>query len=225
MRPNHPFLPFAPVLTLLILVALLASCSAPPKPPAVDESRKRPVNSITALDLQTCKSSLQNARILASESDRLTEARTAAMQAMAARQQAQAAQNAAQQRAPQGNDVFTVVFEFASTRVEISESAAKALVDSARGAPLILLRGRTDGTDDSLAESRIARDRASAVRAYLIAAGIHPMRIRATYQAVGDHIADNTASNGRALNRRVEIEIYRAMPTVRSLSGTAASPS
>ena len=34
-----------------------------------------------------------------------------------------------------------------------------------------MLRGRTDGTTDTPAEARIARDRAAAVRDYLVAAG------------------------------------------------------
>ena len=54
--------------------------------------------------------------------------------------------------------------------------------------------------------------RANAVRAYLIAAGVDPARIRATHQPSGDHLADNRSPQGRNLNRRVEIEIYRAVP-------------
>ena len=51
---------------------------------------------------------------------------------------------------------------------------AAALIDDARGAPLVLLRGRTDGIDRQPAESRIARERAAAVRDYLIGAGVDP---------------------------------------------------
>ena len=75
-----------------------------------------------------------------------------------------------------------------------------------------MLRGRTDGAIETPGESRIARERAAAVRAYLIAAGIDPQRIRTTYQPVGDYATANTTPMGRALNRRVEIELYRAVP-------------
>jgi hypothetical protein len=41
--------------------------------------------------------------------------------------------------------------------------------------------------------------------------------IRATWQPIGDTVADNDSAAGRALNRRVEIEIYRAAPQVIAL--------
>ena len=52
------------------LFVLLTACSSPPKPPSVDESQKRPVNSQMAIELQVCKNDLQNTRILATESSR-----------------------------------------------------------------------------------------------------------------------------------------------------------
>ena len=88
----------------------------------------------------------------------------------------------------------------------------KTLVEEAKTAPLVVLRGRTDGTTDSSAESRIAQARANAVRDYLIAAGVDATRIRTTHQPSGDHLADNGSQRGRNLNRRVEIEVYRVTP-------------
>ena len=70
-----------------------------------------------------------------------------------------------------------------------------ALVEEARLAPLVVLKGRTDGTTDTSAESRIARERAAAVRDYLVEAGVDASRIRATYQPAGDHAADNTEAD------------------------------
>jgi outer membrane protein OmpA-like peptidoglycan-associated protein len=59
------------------------------------------------------------------------------------------------------------------------------------------------------------------VRDYLVAAGVDPARIRATYQPAGDHLADNVSAGGRGLNRSVEIELYRALPV--TLGTTAAA--
>jgi outer membrane protein OmpA-like peptidoglycan-associated protein len=192
---------------------LLASCSSPPKPPTVDESQRRPVNSQMAVELQVCKSDLHNTRLLANESGRRAESTAATLANLAARQQILAAMQAPATPPPiPANSVFTVRFEFASTQVMIPADAAAALVADAKTAPLVLLRGRTDGAIDTPAESRIARDRAAAVRDYLVAAGVDPARIRATYQPVGDHVADNGSVTGRDLNRRVEIELYRVLP-------------
>ena len=202
------------------LLLLLASCSSPPKPPTVDESQKRPVNSQMAVELQVCRNDLQNTRIQAAESGRLAESTTATLANLAARQQIIAAMQApADKPPPQANSVFTVRFDFGSTRVAIPADIAAPLVADAKAAPLVLLRGRTDGSTDAPVESRIARERAAAVRDYLVAAGVDPARIRATYQPVGDHVADNRSDSGRSLNRRVEIELYRSLPF--GMPGTA----
>jgi outer membrane protein OmpA-like peptidoglycan-associated protein len=96
----------------------------------------------------------------------------------------------------------------------VPDADASRIVDEARAAPLVVLRGRTDGSAESPAESAIARQRAAAVEAWLVQAGVDRGRIRTTWQPVGDHAADNTTAGGRTLNRRVEIEIYRAAPVV-----------
>ena len=191
---------------------LLASCTSPPKPPGVDESQRRPVNSQMAVELQVCRNDLQNTRLMATESGRLAETSAAAIANLAARQQILAAMQGPTAQQPQPNGIYSVRFDFGSTQVAIPPEMAPALVEDAKASPLVLLRGRTDGARDAPAESRIARERAAAVRDYLVAAGVDPARIRATYQPAGDHVADNTSNGGRRLNRRVEIELYRALP-------------
>lgn len=201
--------------------SLLAACSSPPKPPAVDESLKRPANSQTAVELQVCRNDLQNTRLLATESGRLAESTAAALANLTARQQVLAALQPPSAPPPQGNSLLTVRFEFGSTRVEIPADIAPALISQAQSAPLVVLRGRTDGTSDTPAESRIARERAEAVRDHLVAAGVDPARIRVTYQPSGDAVADNASASGRSLNRRVEIELYRALPAALPASHAA----
>ena len=207
---------------LLPWLLLLGSCGSPPKPPTVDESQKRPVNSAMAVELQVCKNELQNTRILAAESGRMAESAAATVQQLAARQQAMTTLQASA-AAPQANSVFTLRFEFGSTRVAIPAEMSAALIEEARSAPLVVLKGRTDGTTDSPAESRIARERSAAVRDYLVGAGIDAWRIRATYQPAGDHAADNTDFNGRAMNRRVEIEVYRTAPVAVGVAAALAA--
>lgn len=210
-----------PTSSLIPLLLVLGSCGSPPKPPTVDESNKRPANSAMAVDLQVCKSDLQNTRILATESSRLAESAAATLERVSARQQAITAIQASTPAVPPANSVFTIRFGFGSTRVAVPADTASALVESARSAPLVLLRGRTDGASDSVGESRIARERAAAVRGYLIGAGVDAARIRATYQPAGDHTADNSSPAGQSLNRRVEIEVYRALPVAMGSSAVA----
>jgi outer membrane protein OmpA-like peptidoglycan-associated protein len=202
----------------MLTLALLASCSSPPKPPTVDESRKRPVNTAVAVDLQVCKNDLQNTRLLATESTTLAQASAATLASVSAHQQALVSLQRRDQPPPQANSVYTVQFEYGSSRVDLALNSATVLIDEAKAAPLVLLRGRTDGDADTPAEARIARQRAEAVKAYLVAAGVDPSRIRSTYQPVGDHVAANDSAAGRTLNRRVEIEVYRANPVAKELT-------
>lgn len=235
---------------------LLAACSSPPKPPTVDESMKRPVNSQTAVELQVCKNDLVNTRILATESARLADATAAALANSTARQQILAAIQAlaaapASLASPsaagaalatpapgplavpvspmpsvklvQANLVHMVRFEFGSARVQVPTDLAPTLIADAKSAPMVLLRGRTDGDSDSVAESRMARDRAAAMRDYLVSEGVDTARIRTSYQPSGDHVADNATAAGRNLNRRVEIELYRALPLVVGVGGGVAA--
>jgi outer membrane protein OmpA-like peptidoglycan-associated protein len=192
---------------------LVTSCSSPPKPPTVDESRRRPVNAAMAVDLQSCRSDLENTRILAKESVRSAEASSQAIARMVQQQQLLVRgieANAAAQR----NLLVPVLFAFGSTQVNVPDADATRIVEEARAAPLVVLRGRTDGTAESPSESAIARQRAAAVEAWLVQSGVDRARIRTTWQPVGDHAADNSTPGGRTLNRRVEIEIYRAAPIV-----------
>jgi outer membrane protein OmpA-like peptidoglycan-associated protein len=191
------------------LLLALGSCQSPPAPPSVDPSLRRPVNAATALEAQTCRSELQNARVLANESDRAARAAgdTAARLSLQLRHG-----QPPPSPEPARNKVYTVLFAFGSARLPASLQEASQILGDARSAPWVVLSGRTDGGVETAAEARIARERTAAVQAFLIAAGVAPARIRATWQPVGDHAADNRSAQGRALNRRVEIEIYRVQP-------------
>ena len=231
MSPVHTTLPWLPWLLAL------ASCSTPPKPPTVDESRRRPVNNAMAVELQTCRNDLDNTRIVAAEHQRRADAGSVALAQTVQQQIAQqevvermlgqqrdlARSVAAVASVPTRNLLVPVHFAFGSTQISIAEPDTARIVAEARTAPLVLLRGRTDGAIETPAESHIARRRAAAVEDYLAHAGVGRERIRTTWQPVGDHVADNTTSGGRALNRRVEIEIYRAAPLTSASNALAAN--
>lgn len=206
-------------LPIFAVLIFLSSCGSPPKAPTVDESRKRPVNTAAVVELQACKSDLQNTRILASETMRLAESASATVTRLALQQQAMLSRPPPE--VEMANAVYTVLFEFGSVQVSVRATEASALIDHARSASLVMLRARTDGQADTPAESRIARDRALAVRTYLVQSGVDPTRIRMTWQPVGDTVGDNGTPSGRALNRRVEIELYRFAPQRLAVNATA----
>ena len=214
----------------VLMGLLLGSCSSAPKPPTVDESNRRPANSAMAIELQACKSDLHNTQIAARETQRTaafnaaSEDRMAALQQSISVVQARLAAPLAGAETAEGNRVFTLHFEFGSPRVVMPADVRAALLIQARAAALISVRGRTDGVVDSAAESDIASARAAAARDYLISLGVDPGRIRVSHQATGDHVADNQTAKGRARNRRVEIELYRAAPVMSALSPFPADP-
>ncbi|RVT50756.1 OmpA family protein [Rubrivivax albus] len=212
---TRPYLPHTAAATLPWLLWLASCSSPPPRPPQVDESLRRPANHADTLALHQCQAQLQSQRDETAEWRQTAERRG---QQILALQQAdlarQAAALAAEADRPQAaaNTMHTLQFAYGSTQVSLTREQASALLPDARQAPLVVLRGRTDGTADTPGESRIARERAAAVRDLLVGAGVDPRRIRTTHQPSGDHTADNTTAGGRALNRRVEVEIYRAAP-------------
>jgi outer membrane protein OmpA-like peptidoglycan-associated protein len=203
------------LLCLTASLLLLGSCSSPPKPPTVDESKRRPVNAAAAVGLQVCQTELQNLRIAAAETHAAEQRATSTAIRLASAQDAVIAQAGRCSEAQ--NIVYTILFRFGDARMALADGESRRLLDVARTSPLIFLRGRTDGSTESAAEARVARQRAEAVRDLLVRGGVEAARIRTTWQAAGDHAAANGSESGRRLNRRVEIELYRAAPVARAL--------
>ena len=103
--------------------------------------------------------------------------------------------------------IYRVRFGFGQAHFTLSDEAKAKLLPAARAARLINVRGRTDSAVADQANERIARARAEAARAFLIANGVEAGRIRTFAQAAGGFIAPNNTEEGRAKNRRVEIEL------------------
>jgi outer membrane protein OmpA-like peptidoglycan-associated protein len=218
-RICHPSAPIAAV--LLLLLALSACSSGPPRPPQPDDSNRRPANDPQAIELQQCRSDLQHNGLQLRESAAAAQrtaaaaARLTALRSIETQLRCQSAAQVNSQEQPSKanrNPIYTVRFALGSAAVPMTRPQLEALARAAGDAPLIVLRGRTDGIRDSLADDRLARERAEAVRSLLIQEGVSAARIRTTWQGSGDHAADNGSLAGRDLNRRVEIEIYRTAP-------------
>jgi len=214
---------------------LLASCSSPPKPPSVDESTKRPVNAKAAVDLKACQGDLSRATILVSEMARAGAVATALTKAlplqgvaresavMAGAADSATAHTAADTAADTtGNLVAVVPFGMGSATWSVEQADAAALVQRAKDAAVILIRGRTDATRDSLQETALARRRAEAAAEFLQLAGVSKDKLRLTWQGAGDPVAGLRPAE-RSQSRRVEIEFYTAAPRLVSLRSGAAN--
>jgi OOP family OmpA-OmpF porin len=72
---------------------------------------------------------------------------------------------------------------------------------------VIIAIGHTDAIGSSEYNQKLSVRRAEAVKAYLVSKGIEPNRIYTEGKGKTQPIADNRTAEGRAKNRRVEIEV------------------
>ncbi|WP_188747927.1 OmpA family protein [Parapedobacter defluvii] len=70
------------------------------------------------------------------------------------------------------------------------------------------LAGHTDNTGSMQTNMRLSKERAEAVKAYLVSRGANPSRIEATGYGPTQPIASNNTAAGRQQNRRVEFTLY-----------------
>ena len=95
----------------------------------------------------------------------------------------------------------------------IIKSDAKAKLDDLVGKlkainlEVIIAIGHTDSVGSSAYNQKLSLRRAEAVKAYMISKGIEPNRIYTEGKGEKQPIADNKTKEGRAKNRRVEIEV------------------
>ena len=64
--------------------------------------------------------------------------------------------------------------------------------------------GHTDSQGTPEGNLEISRNRADAVRVYLIDAGVDPLRVNSDGRGDTEPVADNETEEGRAANRRIE---------------------
>ncbi|MDQ2734266.1 MAG: OmpA family protein, partial [Pseudomonadota bacterium] len=97
------------------------------------------------------------------------------------------------------------------------------LVEQARAAKYIVIRGRTDASSDSDSETRLARRRAEAAFKYLVeTVRLPPDGIRLSWQGAGDLIGGTPGD--RQASRRVEIELYQAKPEYQWVTSSRGLP-
>jgi len=222
-----------------IMVGLVVTaCGTPPALPDVDPSTRRPANTTAGIELQTCRSDLAEAKVNLAEQARAAQAARAALsQVLVERVLSQPGIDAAQPRlagrvgraaaradlglrSVQPNVIWILRFAFNSAFIDVPSADLGRLTAAAGAAAFVVVKGRTDGAQESTGESQIARLRAAAMKAALVKGGVEPQKIAVQYQPIGDYVAPNNTEQGRAANRRVEIELYDVMPDRRLLGTT-----
>lgn len=107
-----------------------------------------------------------------------------------------------------------LIIGFASGSARLSQSAKRELDEAlsvARRSRSILIRGRTDELGSVAVNEQLAFHRALAVRDYLNGKGLpETTSIRISARGSCCYVRDNATAEGRALNRRVEIDLQPA---------------
>lgn len=107
-------------------------------------------------------------------------------------------------------------FDFDKTVVK-PEGKAKldGLIDQIKGIALevVIAVGHTDSVGSDKYNDRLSQRRADSVKAYLVSKGIEPNRIYTEGKGEKQPVASNKTKEGRAKNRRVEIEVVGTRPT------------
>ncbi len=107
-------------------------------------------------------------------------------------------------------------FDFDKTVVK-PEGKAKldTLIGQIKGIALevVIAVGHTDSVGSDKYNDRLSQRRADSVKAYLVSKGIEPNRIYTEGKGEKQPVASNKTPEGRAKNRRVEIEVVGTRPT------------
>jgi OOP family OmpA-OmpF porin len=72
---------------------------------------------------------------------------------------------------------------------------------------VIIAVGHTDGIGSDAYNDKLSVRRAESVKAYLVSKGIEPNRVYTEGKGKKQPVADNKTADGRAKNRRVEVEV------------------
>lgn len=214
----------------------LGACSTPPKPAVPDGSSRASVNSqdtINAYNARTAEetASRDERTVLSRQVDSLNK-QVAELKTYLVLLQMERESNRPKERAaahpplskkttqpplhPRNGEslevrdrsvIFRVTHPFGKTEFAPSLELQEKLLKGAREAKRIDIRGRTDAAYDNPGDRQIALQRALHARRFLIANGVSPDKIRAFSLAANDYLTDNTTIEGRAKNRRVEIEM------------------
>lgn len=121
------------------------------------------------------------------------------------------------QIADASTSAMRVKFDLNSTKFTPDATTASQLLRTAQTSTKITIYGHADNTGTPAQNSIVAMARAVSARNYLILKGIQSSRISVVSRGATEPIADNSTADGRARNRRVEVE-FSSKPAFASTS-------
>ncbi len=122
--------------------------------------------------------------------------------------------------------IVQVSFPTGSTAFKPSAEVAEVLIAASKAADQVNVRGHTDAKVAGALDAKIALGRALAACKFLVDHGISVNKIKVFSQADRDFAAPNNTKQGRAFNRRVEIEFVNArIPELKGQSVKLAASS
>lgn len=116
-------------------------------------------------------------------------------------------QSFAEVLAKPNQSLLHVYFDDMSNVFTPSDEVSEALIQASTMSDVVLLRGFTDAKANTTISKNLAFYRALNVKRYLLAHGVDKdkVKMKNTYQSSGGFIADNKISEGKSLNRRVDV--------------------
>lgn len=99
-----------------------------------------------------------------------------------------------------------VTFPPYKTAFNPAPAVAKVLIESAKSADSILVRGHTDSHKAGRMDAKIALERANGAKSFLLKNGVDAKKITVSAEADGSFLVPNISKAAKAVNRRVEIE-------------------
>ena len=104
------------------------------------------------------------------------------------------------------------LFDFDKSEIKAAgQSKLDSLLEGIKGTQLdvVIAVGHTDSIGSEAYNRRLSLARAEAVTTYLVSKGVDVKRVRALGKGKSQPVADNATEEGRAKNRRVDVEVLQ----------------